>query len=351
VIEDQYLNFETRAEMSVSRSQWGTGAETESLELIEISNEFLRLRLTNAGAAIVSLETQDRDGNWANIVVSGAEPSVYLDNTSSLGATVGRYGNRIANGKFELDGTEYELAVNNGPNHLHGGNVGFAKRLWVVDVGEDEVTFSYHSPGGEEGYPGTLQVQAIYRVREQSLEMEYRAETDAPTVLNLTNHAYWNLSGVFESPIYDHQLMLRSDDWLEADENVLVTGTINGVKDTPFDFTEPKSIGTDIEEIGNGYDHCYVVHGLSGSLRPVATVVDPKTGRKMEVLSTQPGVQLYTANHFDKAPHCGGVNKHAAFCLECQHYPDSPNHAHFPSTVLRPGEEYRQMTIHVMTVE
>jgi aldose 1-epimerase len=207
------------------------------------------------------------------------------------------------------------------------------------------------SPDGDEGYPGELSLAVTYRLKGNSFAMEYEATTTAPTVHNLTNHAYWNLAGVGAGPVYDHVLQLHADRYLEADEHILVTGTITPVAGTPFDFLKPQTIGSRIAQTGNGYDHCYAITGADGSLRRVARVVDPGSGRVMEIATTEPGVQLYTSNHFNSGPSSAGAPKHGAFCLECQHYPDSPNHPEFPSTVLRPGQKYKQQTVHTFSVE
>lgn len=345
--------------MQVAREQWLASPEPGTVERFVLSNGAgLRLAVTNLGACALEVEVPDRDGRAANINLVYPAPADYPANPSYFGATVGRYANRIGRGRFTLDGTEYVLAVNNGPNHLHGGVRGFTHRVWEATVIDEVrlpgakdselvgVGFHYVSPDGEEGYPGRLSVRVAYVVhRDNRLTISYEAETDAPTVLNLTNHCYWNLGGAGSGNVLDHELQLYADRYLAFDENVLVTGEILDVRGTPFDFRRPKAIGAEIERAG-GYDLCYAVRDADGRLRPAAKVTHPGSGRVMEVWTTEPGVQLYTAEHFDGSASVAGHPKRGAFCLECQHYPDSPNQPAFPSTVLRPGETYRQVTEH-----
>ncbi len=327
---------------------WTTVGQTQDGQeygRLQLQNEYLRVNLTNAGASVVSVEAPDKAGNWANITVTAPDLEYYLSNPSSLGATPGRFANRIARGQFELDGKTYNLAINNGPNHLHGGTKGFAKKVWqLLNPQQDQVTFRLVSPDGEEGYPGELTVDVVYRLDGHDLVMEYSATTDAPTVLNLTNHTYWNLSG--DGEVYDHVLKLYADRVLENDADVLPTGKVLDVAETPFDFRSPKRIGEDIDKVGNGYDNCFLINRWNQSLKLAAEVSDPHSGRTMKVLTTEPGVQLYTANHFNKSEATAGKDRHTSFCLECQHLPDTPNHKHFPTTVLRPGETYSQQTVY-----
>lgn len=320
-------------------AEWGSDSA-----LFTLANDSLQIQVTDLGASLVALRTPDRNGRWDNVVVGSESPATYTSNPSHLGATVGRFANRIGRGRFWLDGKEYALAVNNGPNHLHGGPGGFSQRRWQAEADIDRVTFSLVSADGEEGYPGSLQVSVIYRLDGPNLMLEYIARTDAPTVVNLTNHAYWNLSG--RGSILDHKLQLFADQYLECDADVLPTGNILNVAGTPFDFRHPHAIGQDIARTPGGYDHCFVIENWDSTLRFAASVADPASGRVMEVLTTEPGVQLYTANHFNGSAATLGLSKHEAFCLECQHFPDSPNQLEFPSTALRPGEEYRQLTVH-----
>ncbi len=330
--------------MSTLQQDWGRNSNGDVVSLFTLENAFLRVQVTNQGAALVSVVCPDRDGNSKNVVVDGNGPETYLDNSSYLGATVGRFANRIRSGKFWLDGKEFTLPNNNGHHHLHGGLKGLSRHLWASQLGENSVTFTTSSPAGEDGYPGRLDVSVAYRIDDHVLSIDYCARSDAPTVVNLTNHAYWNLAGT--GSVLNHQLELCADSYLEVDSNILPTGNILEVAGTAFDFRVPESLGRSIDQTGGGYDHCFVVRNWDGNLRLVARAAELECGRVMEVHSTTPGVQLYTANHFDGSNECGNHQRHEAFCLECQHFPDSPNQMEFPSTALRPGEEYRQRTEH-----
>ncbi|QDT56764.1 Aldose 1-epimerase precursor [Caulifigura coniformis] len=335
--------------MSVSVERWGTSEDGRDCLLFTITGaNGLSAKVTNQGAALVEVNVPDKSGKLANVNVRHAQSSDYTLNPGSLGAICGRYANRIRGAKFTLDGKEYHVTANSGKNHIHGGKIGFNKRIWsgsATDAG-DGVVLRYRAADGEEGYPGNIDVEVTYRLTaDGELRMEYAATSDQPTVLNLTNHAYWNLSGSGSGPILDHEMQISADRYCLADETGTVTGEVKPVADTSFDFTNPRPIGLHIGEVGKGYDHCYLVNGELGKLRPCAKVRDPKSGRVMEVLTTEPGVQFYTANNLkpEQSPH---QQPQTSFCLECQHCPDSPNHAHFPSTVLRPGESYRQTTVH-----
>jgi aldose 1-epimerase len=345
--------------MHATRERWGQTPDVRWIDRFTLRNDNgMSVQLTNLGASVLAVDVPDRDGQPVNVNLVYDSPRDYVDNPSYFGAAVGRYGNRIARGRFTLDGQEYTLVTNNGPNHLHGGTRGFTHQLWqgtLIDEvklpGQSSselvgVGFHYQSPAGEEGYPGTLNVYITYTLhRDNRLTISYEAETDAPTVVNLTNHCYWNLAGVGSGDILSHVLQIEADQYLAYDANVLVTGEVRPVAGTPFDFTSAKTIGADIDQAG-GYDLCYAIRGWDQSLRRAATVREPQSGRVMEVWTTEPGVQLYTAEHFDAGAGCAGAGKRHAFCLECQHFPDAPNHSQFPSTVLRPGETYRQVTEH-----
>lgn len=327
---------------------WTFAGETEDglqYGSVQLQNEYIRLQLTNAGAAIVNVEVPDRDGNWGSVAVSAPEIDYYLTNPAALGATPGRYANRIGRGQFELDGQAYNLEINNGPNHLHGGKQGFAKRVWqLLNPQNDQVTFRLVSEDGDQGYPGELTLTVTYKLEGKAIVIDYEAQTDAATVLNITNHTYWNLSG--EGKVYDHLLKLNADRVLENDSDTLPTGKVLDVADTPYDFRVAKRIGENIGDTGNGYDCCFLINEWDKSLRQAAWVSDKSSGRTMEVLTTEPGVQLFTANHFNKSAATAGKDQHTSFCLECQHLPDSPNQPEFPTTVLRPGENYTQRTIY-----
>jgi aldose 1-epimerase len=322
----------------------------------------VRVKLINYGATLISVETPDKNGRVANITLSFPSLEGYLQRHPYFGSTVGRYANRIAGGKFTLEGKTYTLAMNNGPNHLHGGRKAFDAMVWKAEpvTMHDKVgvKFSHTSPDGDEGYPGRLDVTVTYTLSDDNaLRIEYAATTDKPTVVNLTNHAYWNLGGAGSGDILKHELMLAADKYLPIDDNSIPTGEPSPVKGTPFDFTTPHTIGERIGELKKdphktkGYDHCYVLRGQQGKLELAARVKDPASGRVMEVHTTEPGVQLYCANFLDGSPGGGGYKQHDAFCLETQHYPDSPNQPQFPSTTVRPGQTFKSTTEHRFTVE
>ncbi|MCA9148538.1 MAG: galactose mutarotase [Planctomycetales bacterium] len=341
--------------MKIETQDFGKADNGEAVtKYICTNNKGSRLVLTDYGAIIVAVEVPDRDGKLTNVTLGFDKLDGYLARHPYFGATVGRYANRIAKGQFSLNGKSYDLAKNNGPNHLHGGLQGFDKQMWKAEqiTGADGVgiKFSRTSPDGEEGYPANLQVAVTYTLNDDNeLKMEYTATTDQDTVLNLTNHCYWNLSGAGSGTILDHELTLQSDHYLAVDDTLIPTGEMAKVSGTPMDFTTTHAIGERIEAVGGdpgGYDHCYVVRGEAGKLRLAARVVDPKSGRVMEVLTTQPGIQLYSGNFLDGSAAGNHNPQRAAFCLETQHYPDSPNQAAFPTTVLKPGETFHQVTVH-----
>ena len=318
----------------------------------------MKVGLINRGGILTSVEVPDRNGKIENVTLSLANPADYLVNKPYLGGICGRYANRIAKGKFSLDGQEYSLLTNNGEHHLHGGKEHFMRKLWKADTVRSDnsvgVKLTYTSLDGEEGYPGTLTTAVTYSLNDDNeLKIEYEASTDKPTVLNLTNHAYWNLAGSPNGTILDHKLTLFCDKYLPVDAGSIPTGELASVAGTCMDFTKGELIGARIDQPVNGaggYDHCYVVNGKPGALRPTAKIVEPKSGRVMEISTTEPGVQFYTGNHLDGTPDSGNAAKHGAFCLETQHFPDSPNHPDFPTTRLNPGETYRQTTLHKFSV-
>lgn len=343
--------------LSVQSEPYGKTADGQDVVHYSLSNgQGVRVGLINLGGIITAVEVPDRKGEKANITLSLPDLAAYEKNGSYFGGICGRFANRIAKGKFTLDGTEYTLVTNNGPNHLHGGEVGFMRRVWqhtpVKGDGYVGVKFLYVSPDGEDGYPGQLNVNVTYTLSDaNALKIEYEATAVKPTVLNLTNHAYWNLAGT--GPILDHQLTLFCDRYLPVDETSIPTGEIAAVAGTPMDFLKPVAIGARITEPvngGGGYDHCYVVNGEVGTLRPAAKIVDPASGRVMEIATTEPAIQFYTGNFLDGTPETGNAAKHGAFCLEAQHYPDSPNRPEFPTTTLNPGETYKQTTVHTFSV-
>lgn len=310
-------------------------------------------QVTNYGAIIVSIFVPDTKGNFADVVQGYDNIADYINmNSPYMGAICGRCANRIASGKFILGGKEFTLAVNNGPNHLHGGIKGFDKVVWhVVDASGSAVKMEYFSADGEEGYPGNLKTTVTYTLTDDNeLRIDFLATTDKTTVVNLAGHTYFNMAGEGSGSIYDHELMINGRFFTPADETNIPTGEIVSVRGTPFDFINPRKIGGDIDKddeqlrFGAGYDHNWVLDHPAGALGLAATVSDPLSGRTLEVFTTQPGLQLYTANWIDNEK--GKFGKHYgkrwAYALETQHFPDAVNKPHFPSTLLNPGEEYRQ---------
>jgi aldose 1-epimerase len=337
----------------------GKTADGIEVDLFTLTNaNGLRVKIMTYGATIIAAETPDRNGRLENIMVSLDSLQDYLKGHPYFGSTIGRYANRIAKGKFAIEGQPYTLATNNGPNHLHGGVKGFDKVVWKAEPKQSDtasgVAFSYDSRDGEEGYPGNLHAGVTYSLTDDNeLRMEYSATTDKPTLCNLTNHAYWNLKDGGASDIVDHELLINANYYLPADDGLIPLGDLRAVGGTPLDFTQMRTIGSRLSEIG-GYDHCFALNKPNDpqALTLAARVFDRTSGRAMEVYSTEPGIQLYTANHLDGSLHGGGktYRKHAAFCLEAQHYPDSPNRLNFPTTLLRPGETYHQLTVHRFSV-
>jgi len=347
----------SETKMGITKRPFGkTEDGTEVDQYVLTNGKGLTVKVITYGAMITAVEVPDRDGKVENVTLFRDSLEDYVAGHPYFGCAVGRYANRIAKGKFTLDGTEYTLATNNGPNHLHGGEKGFDKHVWKAKPIEEEgsvgVKFRLVSPDGDEGYPGTLTATVTYTVTaDDELTMSYTAKTDKPTVVNLTNHAYWNLAGAGSGDVLRHKLMLNADRYLPVDETLIPLGPLAPVKDTPMDFTTPETIGARIEQVEGGYDHCYVLNKEeSEGKRPTlaARVTEPTSGRVMEIFTTQPAIQLYTGNFLDGTITSGGVvyQKHYAFCLETQHYPDSPNRPEYPTTVLRPGETYKHTTIH-----
>lgn len=339
---------------SVSRDDFGT-IDGHNVALFTLANDRgAVVRIMEYGATLMGLSVPDRIGEQADVVLGFDTLEEYRTKGGSLGVIVGRFANRIAAGRFHLDGVDYQLATNNPPNHLHGGEGGFQRALWQGEV-EDSleglgVRFTHTSADGEDGYPGEVRVEVRYTLTKASgLRIDYLATTDRATPVNLTNHAYFQLRGHDQGSIRDHVLRLKSSQYTIRDETGIPTGEIALVEGTPFDFTNPTAIGDRIDELeGGGYDDNLVFDGWEPNGRPrmVGEVIEPLRGRRMQILTTEPAVQLYTGNFLDGL---GGKNgavygRHHAFCLETQHFPDSVNHSHFPSVILRPGETYRQTT-------
>ena len=328
----------------------------------KISNDKgVSAEIISYGAIVVSLTAPNRNGQLEDIILGFDDLASYEKDNTFQGAIVGRYGNRIAGGKFSLDGKVYQLNLNDGPNHLHGGPKGFFKVIWDIEqLDSQSVRLTYVSPDGEEGYPGEVKISVVYTITDDdALRIDYYGTTDRPTILNPTSHCYFNLSGSPKNTILDHELMLNADFFTPIDEFSIPTGEIRPVAGTPLDFREPKPIGRDINaedeqiKFGKGYDHNWVINGKPGQVRLAATVYESKSGRLMECLTDQAGLQFYSGNFLDGSLiGKGGIryNYRCALCLEAQAFPDSPNKPHFPSVVLRPGEEYRQTTIYRFSV-
>jgi len=347
--------------MNAHKDPFGQTPDGQEVFIYTLANvKGLRARITNFGATLVSLEVPDRDGNLTDVVLGFDDLEGYVKQSTYMGATVGRYGNRIGNARFALDGVEYKLTANHGVHHLHGGQKGFDKVLWntrEVVAAEDEawVKMTYLSKDGEEGYPGNLQCTVTYMLTNaDELRISYEAETDKTTVVNLTNHSFWNLAGQRSGSILGHELMLHAEKFTLIDTDLIPTGIIASIQDTPLDFTKAKKIGTRMHQTGSGYDHNFVLSGPAGAMKPCARVREPDSGRVMEISTTEPGVQFYTANYLDGSvvgKKSQAYEKHAGLCLETQHFPDSPNKADFPSTVLEPGAKYTSTTVHRFSTE
>ena len=330
------------------------GQEVKQYTLTNASGTVVKI--LNYGGYITNIMVPDKAGVKEDVVLGFDSLSGYLQQGNPfMGCIVGRYANRIAKGKFTLDGKTYQLATNNNGNSLHGGLKGFDKAVWASQQqGDGSLVLTYTSKDGEEGYPGNLQVQVTYSLTPANeLKIDYSAETDQATVINLTNHSYFNLSAGKDSTILGHQLMLAADRYTAVDATLIPTGELPAVKGTAMDFTKPATIGTDIAKVAGGYDHNWVLNKTGDSLSLAATLYHEPSGRFMEVFTTQPGIQFYTGNFLN-----GSLTgkegrkhiKHAGLCLETQHFPDSPNQPSFPSTVLRPGEKYHETTIYKFSV-
>lgn len=344
---------ETKREpMKITKEKFGR-VDTMDVYLYTMTNDNgMTVKITNYGGIVTSILVPDKDGNTADVVLGFDELQPYLDGHPYFGSIVGRYGNRIAKGKFSIDDVEYTLATNNGPNHLHGGIKGFDKQVWNVKEKSFPDTASlrlqYTSPDGEEGYPGNLRVMVIYSLtNDNELIIEYKATTDKATPLNLTHHSYFNLGGTQQDAL-DHVLTIAAHKYVAVDENLIPTGELPDVQGTPMDFSSSHSIGERIADVDGGYDHTYVLFD-TGKMNKAADVYHPGSGRAMEVFTSEPGIQFYSGNFLDGSlTGKNGIiyNQHHGFCLETQHFPDSPNQPDFPSTLLRPGEEYSYTTIY-----
>lgn len=366
-VEKVEAKFSRKSEpgtMGITQSNFGKTADGQQVDLYTLTNaNGVVAKIMTYGGIVTELHVPNRNGKQADVVLGFDKLEPYLAGHPFFGAIAGRYANRIAGGKFTLEGKEYTLAVNNGPNSLHGGKKGFDKVVWQAEATTTtdgpQLKLTYVSKDGEEGYPGTLTSIVTYTLTNKNeLKIGYDATTDKTTVVNLTNHSYFNLGGEESGTILDEVLTLNADKFTPVDATSIPTGELKDVKGTVMDFTTPHAIGERIAQVGGkpgGYDHNYVINGGSaGNLVMAAKVKDPKSGRTMEVWTTQPGVQLYTANYLDgKLTGIGGT-KYAmndAICLETQHFPDSPNHPSFPTTTLKPGEKYHQVTVYKFGAE
>jgi len=344
----------------ITEQAWGFLPTGETISLYTLRNEKgLETTISNYGGRVVTLKVPDRAGKFEDIVLGYDSLAPYTQPNPFFGTLVGRYANRIADGQFTLNGKKYTLAKNNGPNSLHGGIKGFDKMAWTAEVvgakGGQALQLRYVSKDGEEGYPGTLTTTVKYALgNDNTLSIEYEATTDADTVLNLTNHSYFNLAGHGNGRILEHQLMIDADKFTPVNANLIPTGELRSVEGTPFDFRKPTAIGARIDaqdeqmQFGKGYDHNFVLNRAGDGPTLAARVTDPQSGRVMEVLTTQPGVQLYTSNHIEgeiKGKRGAIYHFRSAYCFETQHFPDTPNQPAFPTAVLKPGQTYRQTTI------
>ncbi|MFB3852922.1 MAG: aldose epimerase family protein [Vicinamibacterales bacterium] len=343
---------------AVERRDFGKTKEGVPVDLYTLTNsKGMVVRITNYGGIVTELHVPDRGGRLGDVVLGFDNLEQYLAGHPYFGAIIGRVGNRIAKGRFTLDGKQYQLATNDGPNHLHGGVKGFDKVVWKAEPAStpdsSSLRLSYVSPDGEEGYPGTLSVVVVYSLNNANeLRVDYTAETDKPTPVNLTHHSYFNLAGEGTGDITGHELMLEADAYTPVDDTLIPTGEIKPVSGTVFDFTTPQPIGSRIAQVPGrppgGYDHNFVVRTGGTTMKTVARVYEPKTGRVLEIDTVEPGIQFYSGNFLDgtlKGKSGVAYTKHAGFCLETQHFPDSVNRPNFPSTILRPGQIYRTTTV------
>ncbi len=355
--------------VSITKSAFGKTEDGKDVEAYLLTNaNGLKAKLITYGAILTELWVPDRTGKLADIVLGFDNVKQYETDSPYFGATTGRVANRIAKGKFTLNGKEYTLATNNAPNHLHGGKIGLNKRVWTVTRTEEgtagaAVTFQYLSPDNEEGYPGNMHIEVTYTLTNRDeLRIDYKATTDQATPINLTHHSYFNLAGQGQGTILNHELKIEATEYTPTDATLIPTGDIKPTIGTPFDFAKPAAIGGRIRKLPpnketndpGGYDLNYVLTNQDGDLALAATVYEHSSGRQMTILTTEPGIQFYTGNFLDgtvKGKEGHVYNKHFGFCLETQHYPDSPNQKLFPSTILSPGDEYKTTTVYVFSTK
>ena len=349
--------------MNTPAQSFGQTPECTQVQLYTLQNQQgMQVQITNYGATVTSLITPDKAGKAGDVVlgfdqVTGYTSDAFTKSNPYFGAIVGRYGNRIAKGKFTLNGKEYTLATNNGANHLHGGKKGFDRVVWQAQElpEQNALKLTYVSKDGEEGYPGTLTTTVTYTLtQDNQLRIDYAATTDKATPINLTNHSYFNLAAGQAQDALQHQLMIKADRYTVVDASLIPTGELRPVKGTVMDFTTPTAIGARINQVAGGYDHNYVLNNVDGSMKLAAAVYEPTSGRYMEVFTTEPGIQFYSGNFLDGS--LTGKNnttyqQHYGFCLETQHFPDSPNQPKFPSTILQPGASYQTSTAYKFSVK
>ena len=344
---------------AISEKPFGKIDTTDITEYTISNPSGMKVSILNYGGTVTKIITKDKAGNDGDVILGYDSLGGYLQKGNPFfGALIGRYANRIAKGKFSLDGKAYKLVINDGVNTLHGGLKGFDKVIWTVKKlpGDSSLLLTYKSKDGEQGYPGNVIVTVVYSLSTANeLKIDYNAMTDKPTPINLTNHCYFNLSAGADSTINNHELFLFADKYTPVDTTLIPTGKIELVKGTPFDFTVPKLIGKDLESVKGGYDHNWVLNRTGNGLERIATVYHPASGRFMEVFTTEPGIQFYSGNFLDGTLSNTKDGKkyvqHAALCLETQHFPDSPNEPSFPNTILKPGETYTQTTVYKFSVK
>ncbi len=354
------LTTQAQKKPMITKQPFGKTADGTPVDIYTLTNaKGMEARIMTYGGIIVSLKTPDRNGKFEDVELGFDSIDPYLAGHPFFGALVGRYGNRIGKGKFKISGKEYNLLVNNGENHLHGGKLGFDKKVWQAKSGKSTegqtLELKYTSADMEEGYPGKLDVTVVYTLtNDNGLKIDYTAKTDKATHVNLTNHSYFNLAGAGNGTILDHEMMINAYQATKVDKGLIPTGELVNIKGTDMDFTTPMKIGARIDSTqeqqawGFGYDHNYVINGGGKALTLAARVSEPTSGRVMEVFTTEPGVQFYTGNHLNVPAGKGGkpYPKRSGFCLETQHYPDTPNRPEFPTTLLKPGETYRTTTLY-----
>ena len=359
------LTIQAQKKPMITKQPFGKTADGTPVDIYTLTNaKGMEARIMTYGGIIVSLKVPDRNGKFDDVELGFDSLEPYLQGHPFFGALVGRYGNRIAKGKFKISGKEYNLLVNNGENHLHGGKLGFDKKVWQAKSGKSTegqtLELKYTSTDMEEGYPGKLDVTVMYTLtNDNGLKIDYTAKTDKPTHVNLTNHSYFNLAGAGNGDILNHEMMIKAYQATKVDKGLIPTGEIVNIKGTGLDFTSPMKIGARIDSTeeqmawGFGYDHNYVINGGGKTLTMAAQVYEPTSGRVMEVLTTEPGVQFYTGNHLNVPAGKGGkpYPKRSGFCLETQHFPDTPNKPEFPTTLLKPGQTFRSTTVYKFSVK